>query len=66
VIGKKSSFLDTAIGVLERAAPKSQRVQALNFLRGKLQGQAPQAGDAADRPTKGAPDHHTMPRPTKR
>jgi len=49
-----SSFLDAAIAALERAAPaQNQRIRALEFLRGTLQGQPPQA--KADPAGEGAP-----------
>jgi hypothetical protein len=57
--------LDAAISVLERAAPAgNQRVRALKFLRGTLQGQASQAD--ADRAANGGSEHLPMPRPAKR
>ena len=64
---RRSAFLDAAIGVLERAAAaKSQRMRALKFLRSRLQGQAPQAGDAGERTDQGAADRPKTPRPAKR
>jgi hypothetical protein len=66
VTSKISSLFDAAIGVLERAAPaQNQRVRALKFLRGRLHGQPPDAGETADRPTNRAADHQTIKRPAK-
>jgi len=67
VPAKNPSILDAAIRTLERAAPAdSQRLRALKFLRGMLQGQPPQAGDAGDHTGQGAADRPKTPRPAKR
>jgi hypothetical protein len=67
VPAKNPSFLDAAIAVLERAAPPaSQRLRALKFLRGTLQGRPPQADAAGDRPVPSASEGAKTPRPAKR